>query len=150
VPRFPFVLAAAAALAGAACSSVTTVRLHPEAVEVGPNLRPLAGIQADAISAQVFFVSIPGVDLDRVVNQMLVVAAKTMGADKVANLRFEITPDSGFWAWRRFLGWRSARASGIAVQVTAPAPDPFADEGPEPPGTFPPEGLGPGDDPPAD
>lgn len=106
---------------------------------MGPNLRPIAGIQADAISAQVLFVSVPGVDLDKVVNQMLVVAAKTMGADKVANLRFSITPDGGFWAWRKFLGWRSARASGVAVQVTAPAPDPNADEGPEPPGS----GLGP-------
>jgi hypothetical protein len=141
-------VALAGAIAAApACSTVTTVRLQPEAVEVGPNLRPLAGIQADAISAQVFFVSVPGVDLDRVVNQMLVVAAKTMGADKIANLQFEITPDGGFWAWRRFLGWRSARASGIAVQVTEPPPDPHADEGPEPPGTFPPEGLAPEPDP---
>ena len=62
---------------------------------------------------------------------MLIVAAKTMGADKVANLEFEVTPDSGFWTLRKLIGWRSAQASGIAVQVEAPA-DPDADRGPEP------------------
>lgn len=120
-----------------ACTSLSTVRLQPDAIEVGPGLRPIAGIQANAISAYVLFIPIPGVDLDKAVNQMLVVAAKTMGADKVANLQFDITPDSGFWAWRKLLGWRSAQASGIAVQLTAPAPDPQADMGPEPPASTP-------------
>jgi hypothetical protein len=115
-----------------ACTSLTTVRLQPDAVDVGPGLRPIAGIQANAISAYILFIPIPGVDLDKAVNQMLVVAAKTMGADKIANLQFEITPDGGFWAWRKLLGWRSAQASGIAVQLTAPAPDPDRDLGPEP------------------
>jgi hypothetical protein len=68
-----------------------------------------------------------------VVNQLLVVAAKTMGADKVVLLDFDATPAGGIWAWRKLIGWRSARATGIAVQVTSPAADPRADEGPEPP-----------------
>lgn len=138
--RAPSALALAAAvavvgLAGlSACATVTTVRLQADAIAAGPGLRPLAGIQADAVSGYLLFVPIPGgVDLDRVVNRMLVATAKAMGADKVAELRFEITPERGIWALRRVLGWRSARASGIAVQVTALPPDPGADLGPEPP-----------------
>lgn len=117
-----------------ACSTVTTVRLQADAIEVGPGLRPVAGLQADAVSAYVLFVPVPGgVSLDRVVNQLLVATAKVMGADKVAQLRFEITPGHGIWALRKLVGWRSARASGIAVQVTELPPDPGADLGPEPP-----------------
>ena len=120
-------------LASAGCASVSTVRLHAEAVEVGPGLRPIAGIQADALSLYALFVPLPGgADLDRVVNRMLVATAKAMGADKITDLRFDITPEHGIWTLRRLIGWRSARASGIAVQVTAPAPDPNADLGPEP------------------
>ena len=98
----------------------------------------MAGIQANAISFYMLFIPIPGVDLDRAINQMLVVTAKSMGADKIANLRFEITPDGGVWALRKIIGWRSAQASGIAVQVTAPAPDPDASQGPEAPLNAPP------------
>jgi hypothetical protein len=117
-----------------ACSSVSTVRLQSEAVHVGPGLRPIAAIQADATSAYVLFIPLPGgVDLDRVVNRMLVATAKAMGADKVAELRFDISPSTGVWALRKLAGWRSARASGIAVQITGPAPDPDADQGPEAP-----------------
>jgi hypothetical protein len=107
------------------------VRLQADAVEVGPNLRPIAGIQADAISMYVLFIPIPGVDLDKVVNQMLVVATKTIGADKIANLRFSIDPDGGIWALRKLGFYRSARASGVAVQVMAPEADPNAFDGPE-------------------
>jgi hypothetical protein len=124
--------ALAIALAVSACSHVSTVRLQEEAVKVGPGLRPLAAIQANAISAYFLFIPLPGVDLDQVVNQLMVVAAKTMGADKVVLLDFDATPAGGIWAWRKLIGWRSARATGIAVQVTSPAPDPHADDGPEP------------------
>ena len=125
---------AAIVLALPACASVTTVRLQSDAVATGPGLRPIAGIQADAMSMYILFIPVPGgVSLDRVVNQMLVATAKTMGADKIANLRFDITPEQGIWALRKLLGFRSARASGIAVQVTAVPPDPGADLGPEPP-----------------
>jgi hypothetical protein len=116
-----------------ACSSISTVRLQPENVEVGPGLRPVAAIQANASSAYLLFIPLPGgVSLDRVVNRMLIVAAKTMGADKIVNLQFSMTPDNGIWTLRKVIGWRSARASGIAVQVITPAADPDADQGPEP------------------
>jgi hypothetical protein len=132
--RIGAVWAAVAALVlGAACTSVTTVRLQPEAVQAGPGLRPLAAIQANASSMYVLFVPVAGeVSLDRVVNQLLIVRAKTLGADKIAQLELEITPDDGIWALRKLLGWRSARASGIAVQITDLPPDPDADLGPEP------------------
>lgn len=114
------------------CTHVSTVRLQPDTVAVGKGLRPVAGIQADATSAYLLFIPIPGVNLDKVVNQMLIVAAKTIGADKIANLRFEIDPGGGIWALRKLAFYRSARASGIAVQVTGPEADSGADEGPEP------------------
>ena len=41
-----------------------------------------------------------GVSLDRVVNRMLIVAAKTMGADKIVGLEFDVTPDGGVWSLR--------------------------------------------------
>jgi hypothetical protein len=117
---------------GAACSSIETVRLQPETVEVGPGLKPLAGIQAHAFTLNALFLKIPGgVTLDRVVNQMLIVTAKTLGADKVTGLQFDIDPESGVWFLWRIAGWRSARAKGIAVQVVVPPPDQAADEGPE-------------------
>lgn len=139
-PRAPLHVGASLALIAslAGCSAVSTVRVQPENVAVSPGLRPVAAIQVDATSAYLLFIPIPGgVSLDRVVNRMLIVAAKQMGADKVANLRFEITPDSGVWTLRKLLGWRSAEASGIAVQVEAPA-DPAADAGPEPAAVPPP------------
>ena len=127
------VLGAVVVLGG--CQHTQTVRLQPNTIEVGDGLRPIAGIQSNALSWYFLFIPIPGgVDLDRVVNRMLVVTAKTMGADKIANLQFEATPNGGIWALRKLILWRSAQASGIAVQVTGPAPDPDADQGPEPAG----------------
>jgi spore coat polysaccharide biosynthesis protein SpsF (cytidylyltransferase family) len=127
------------------CSSVSVVRVQSDNVYVGPNLRPVAVIHAQAATAYVLFLPIPGgVDLDRVVNRMLIIAAKTLGADKVANLQVDITPETGVWTLRKLLGWRSAQASGVAVVVDEPA-DAGASEGPEPrpasgeaPGTTPP------------
>ena len=125
--------AVAALVATGGCSSLSIARVQPENVAVGPGLRPIAVLQANATSGYLFFIPLPGgVSLDRVVNRMLIVAAKTIGADKVANLTFEQTPDGGVWSIRKLLGWRSARASGIAVQVEAAPADPAADEGPEP------------------
>jgi hypothetical protein len=130
---------AAAAVTCAACASISTVRLQPDNIEVGPGLRPVAAIQADAISAYIAFVPLPGdVDLDRADNRMLVVAAKTMGADKIVGLTFSVTPEHGVYVLRKALGWRSAHASGIAVQLVAPPADTHANEGPEPPASTPP------------
>ena len=100
------------------CSSVQHVRVQPENLYVGPGLRPIAVVHAQVTSFYFLFVPIPGgVDLDRVVNRMLLASAKAMGADKVVNIRVDITPDSGIWVLRRVLGWRSAEASGVAVVI---------------------------------
>ena len=107
-----------AVLATAACSSISTVRVQPETVHVGPRLRPIAVIHAQVTSAYLLFIPIPGhVDLDYVVNRMLIATAKALGADKVVDIRVDITPDSGIWTLRKLVGYRSASASGIAVTI---------------------------------
>jgi len=111
-------LAAAIVAGAAACSSISTVRVQPENVYVGPHLRPIAIVHAQVTSAYVLFIAIPGhVDLDHVVNRMLIAAAKQLGADKVVDVQVDITPDGGVWTLRQLLGWRSAEATGIAVVV---------------------------------
>jgi hypothetical protein len=117
-----FVLAAMFALA-AACSSITTVRVQPETVYVGPHLRPIAVIHAQVTSAYLLWIPIPGhVDLDYIVNRMLLATAKTLGADKVVDIKVDITPDHGIWTLRKMLGYRSASASGVAVMVAREPP----------------------------
>ena len=119
-PRSVIALAMALAIA-TGCSSVQTVRVQPESMYVGPGLRPIAVVHAQVTSAYILFIPIPGgVDLDRVVNRMLIAAAKAMGADKVVNIQVDITPDNGIWALRKILGYRSASASGVAVTVESP------------------------------
>ena len=108
------------------CSSVSTVRVQPESVYVGPGLRPIAVVHAQVSSAYLLFIPIPGgVDLDRLVNRMLIAAAKAMGADKVVNIQVDMTPEGGIWTLRKLIGYRSAHASGVAVVVedgAKPAP----------------------------
>jgi hypothetical protein len=107
-----------AVLATAACSSISTVRVQPETVYVGPHLRPIAVIHAQVTSAYLLWIPIPGhVDLDHVVNRMLLATAKALGADKVVNVQVDITPDTGIWTLRKLLGYRSAWASGVAVMI---------------------------------
>lgn len=100
---------------------MSTVRVQPDNLYVTPGMRPIAVIHAQVTSAYLLFIPIPGhVDLDRVVNRMLLATAKTLGADKVVNVRIDITPDGGIWTLRKLLGWRSAEASGIAVVIEEP------------------------------
>jgi hypothetical protein len=107
-----------AVLATAACSSISTVRVQPETVYVGQHLRPIAVIHAQVTSAYLLWIPIPGhVDLDYVVNRMLLATAKSLGADKVVDIRVDLTPENGIWTLRKLLGWRSAEASGVAVMV---------------------------------
>jgi len=114
-------LAAVTAIA-VGCSSIQTVRVQPESVYVGPNLRPIAIVHAQVSSFYFMFIPIPGnVELDRVVNRMLLASAKALGADKVVNIKVDITPDRGIWTLRKLLGWRSAEASGVAVVIENPA-----------------------------
>lgn len=107
-----------------ACSSISTARVQPENVHVGPGLRPIAVVHAQVTSAYFLFFAIPGkVSLDYVVNRMLLHAAKQLGADKVVDIKVDITPGDGIWTLRKLIGWRSAQASGVAVVVEdAPAP----------------------------
>ena len=108
----------AALAAAAACSSITTVRVQPENVFVGSHLRPIAVIHAQVTSAYLLWIPIPGhVDLDYVVNRMLLATAKALGADKVVDIKVDITPETGIWTLRKLLGWRSATASGVAVMI---------------------------------
>src|SRR5678816_3982467 len=112
-----FVLVAVLA-AVTACSSITTVRVQPDTVFVGPRLRPIAVIHAQVTSAYLLWIPIPGhVDLDYVVNRMLLATAKALGADKVVHVQVDITPDTGIWTLRKLIGYRSASASGVAVMV---------------------------------
>ena len=115
----------------AACSSISTVRVQSDVVHVGPGLRPIAIVHAQVTSAYFLFLAIPGkVNLDYVVNRMLLHAAKQLGADKVVDIKVDITPGDGIWTLRKLIGWRSAEASGIAVVVedapALPAPVPTA------------------------
>jgi hypothetical protein len=113
----------AVVLAAAGCSSITTVRVQPETVYAGPHLRPIAVIHAQVTSAYFLWIPIPGhVDLDHVVNRMLLATAKALGADKVVDIKVDVTPDSGIWTLRRMLGYRSAWASGVAVMIDPEAP----------------------------
>jgi hypothetical protein len=112
-----------------ACSSISTVRVQPENVHVAKGLRPIAVVHAQVTSFELLFFEIPGhVTLDYVVNRMLIHAAKQLGADKVVDIKVDITPDDGIWVLRRIIGWRSAQASGVAVVVeddpAAPTPAP--------------------------
>lgn len=129
-----------------ACSSISTVRVQGENVHVAPGLRPIAVVHAQVTSFELLFFEIPGhVSLDYVVNRMLIHAAKQMGADKVVDIKVDITPDDGIWVLRRIVGWRSAQASGVAVVVedeaaparAAPAPNtsPTPPAAPAPAGT---------------
>jgi hypothetical protein len=117
------------------CSSVSTVRVQPETIHAGPNLRPIAVIHAQVTSWYVLFIPIPGgVDLDRVVNRMLIATAKSLGADKVVDIKIDYTPDTGIWALRKLFWYRSASASGVAVVVEEPgAPAPVPTGTPPPP-----------------
>jgi hypothetical protein len=112
------VVIAALVTFGAACSSISTVRVQPDSVHVAPGLRPIAIVHAQVTSAYFLFLAIPGkVSLDYVVNRMLLHAAKQLGADKVVDIKVDITPSDGIWTLRKLLGYRSAQASGIAVVV---------------------------------
>jgi hypothetical protein len=98
------------------------VRVQPEHVYVGPNLRPIAVIHAQVTRGYILFIPLGSpVNLDRVVNRMLLATAKALGADKVVNITVDLTPNDGVWTLRKILGWQSAQASGIAVVVDDPA-----------------------------
>jgi hypothetical protein len=106
-----------------ACSSISTTRVQPENVLVAKGYKPIAVVHAQVTTFTLLFFEIPGhVSLDYVVNRMLIHAAKQLGADKVVDIKVDITPDDGIWVLRRLIGWRSAQASGLAVVAEDEAP----------------------------
>ena len=105
------------------CASVDVVRLQPDLLHTPKGTEPLAGIQTTCLGFYLFTVGIPEADLDKAVNELLFKEAKKLGADRIINLQFEGTPGSGIWWLTKLFGFRSARASGIAV-VAEPAADP--------------------------
>jgi hypothetical protein len=118
-------LVVAAVVAVAGCSSISTVRVQPETIHVDKGLKPIAIIHAQVTSWYILFFGVPGhVDLDQVVNRMLLPTAKALGADKVVNIKVDITPDGGIWAIRKLFWYRSAEASGVAVVVEEPPATP--------------------------
>lgn len=117
------VLATTVAASAGACSSVSTVRVQGDGVAVPAGMRPIAIIHAEATTAYLLFIPLPGhVTLDRVVNRMLIATARALGADKVINISVRITPDTGIWTLLKVAGWRTAEASGTAV-VMEPVPE---------------------------
>lgn len=108
---------AATAITLAACTSVSAARV-PSGTLAGPHLRTIAVIRAHVASAYVLFIPITGhVTLDYVRDRMMD-AARRLGADKVVDVKLDITPETGAHVLRELLGWRSADASGVAVVTT--------------------------------
>ncbi len=135
---FRGVAIAACVTLAVACSSISTVRVQPENVHVGKGLRPIAVVHAQVTSFELLFFEIPGhISLDYVVNRMLIHAAKQLGADKVVDIKVDITPDDGIWVLRRIIGWRSAQASGVAVVVEDEPPSSAPPETPATPSAAP-------------
>jgi hypothetical protein len=110
------IVAAAAVVVALSCSSVDVVRLQPDLIEVPEGMEPVAGIQATCIGFYIFTLGLPDADLEKAVNELLMTEARKLGAERVMNLRFEATPESGIWWLTKLLGFRSASASGVAIK----------------------------------
>ena len=105
----------AVAVACSSCASVDVVRIQPGTVKVPKGMEVLAGIQAVSMGFYFFTLGIPEADLDKTINEMLLKKAKALGADKVINLRFDVTPSHGIWFLTKLFWWRVATAWGVAV-----------------------------------
>ena len=114
------------------CSSVEIVRLQPDLLQTPKGTEPLAAIQVTTMGFFLMTLGLPEADLDRAVNELLLKEAKKLGADRVINLRFDVTPSHGIWYLTKLLWFRVATAWGIAVVSKAVAEDVdlWADQGP--------------------
>ncbi len=117
------------------CSSVDVVRLQPDLVDVPKGMEPVAGIQATCLGFYLFTLGMPEADLEKAVNELLMKEAQKVGAQRVMNLHFDATPESGVWWLTKLLGFRSATAWGVAVREE---PDDEGNEAPPPPLVIPP------------
>ena len=99
----------------AGCSSVEIVRLQPDLLHTPRGTEPLAAIQVTTMGFFLFTLGLPEADLDKAVNELLLKEARKIGADKVINLRFDVTPSHGIWFLTKLLWFRVATAWGVAV-----------------------------------
>ena len=97
------------------CSSVEIVRLQPDILHTPRGTEPLAALQATCMGFYFFTLGLPEADLDKAVNELLIAEAKKIGADKLINLRFDVTPSHGFWFITKLLWFRVATAWAVAV-----------------------------------
>jgi hypothetical protein len=114
--------AAALALAACACTSVEYARL-PKAVGAPTAAgQPIAAIQVSRMGLYVLGVAIADCDLD-LLFALLAEAGQKVGADRLVDVHFDITPSAGlWWFFTRVLPFPpTARAWAIAVRA-APAP----------------------------
>ncbi len=111
-------LAVAAAIALAGCTSVESTTVNPSEI-VASGGESVAVIQAECIGLTAIFhiVDIVSADLDLVVNKQLVGEAKQMGASKVDLKGAATTPRHGIFAlFGGIIGFPTATAMGIAVK----------------------------------
>lgn len=116
---------ALAALALLACTSVEYVRIPPGSMKIA-GAEPIAAIQVSREGFYIFGIPIVECELDLVLNELLLDAARRVGADRVVDVHFDATPSTGvWWFFTHFLPIPpSARAWGIAVKEGAPANSP--------------------------
>lgn len=111
-----------------ACSTVEIVRLQPDLLRTPKGTEPIAGLQATCAGFYLFTVGIPEADLEKAVNELLMKEARKLGAHKVVQLRFDVTPSHGLWFLTKLFWVRSATAWGVAV-VKIPGAEDGADDG---------------------
>lgn len=121
------------ALVLGACSTVEIVRLQPDLLHTPKGTEPIAGLQATCAGFYLFTVGIPEADLEKAVNELLMKEARKLGAHKVVQLRFDVTPSHGLWFLTKLFWVRSATAWGVAV-VKVPGEEPEEEKGAAGPG----------------
>jgi hypothetical protein len=114
------------------CSSVDVLRVQTGPPVVGGLAQDdiVVAIRARCLGFYVGTIGIPSCDLDTVMNGLLRETGKALGADRLLEVRFEATPDSGVWWLTKLLWFRQARVSALAViGRTEPALAPATEQG---------------------
>ena len=107
------------------------VRLQPDQLQVIKGMEPLAGIQTRCVGFYFLTLGMPEATLEKAVNELLMKEAKKMGAVRVTHLRFDATPEHGFWWLSKLFGFRFAYAWGIAL-IKSPETPTSKEEPPAP------------------
>jgi hypothetical protein len=113
---------ALSALVVAACTSVDYVRIPKGSMPLASG-EPIAAVSVSRMGFYFFGAPVAECNLEMVLHQLLVDAAHKVGADRVVDVRFEATPESGiWWFFTHVLPFPpTARAWGIAIRNN-PAP----------------------------